>query len=159
MHDPQYRLAIAWQNVGYNQPPHPSFFLGEGMSEPPKPRIVHADTSPPAFKLLQASKTTLWPPNHQMVHVTVKAELVDLLDRWPRARIVSVTSNEPVDGQDDGHTAPDWKITGPLTVLLRAERSGSGSGRVYTINVEAKDDAGNVALKAVTVNVPLRPHR
>jgi NAD(P)-dependent dehydrogenase (short-subunit alcohol dehydrogenase family) len=29
MHDPQYRLAIAWQNVGYNQPPHPGFFLGE----------------------------------------------------------------------------------------------------------------------------------
>ena len=29
MHDSQYRLAIAWQNVGYNQPPHPSFYLGE----------------------------------------------------------------------------------------------------------------------------------
>ncbi len=29
MHDPQYRLAIAWQNVAYNQPPHPGFFLGE----------------------------------------------------------------------------------------------------------------------------------
>ena len=28
MHDPQYRMAIAWQNVGYNQPPHPSFFIG-----------------------------------------------------------------------------------------------------------------------------------
>jgi rhamnogalacturonan endolyase len=31
MHDPQYRLSIAWQNVGYNQPPHTSFYLGEGM--------------------------------------------------------------------------------------------------------------------------------
>ena len=31
MHDPQYRIGIAWQNVGYNQPPHPSFFLGHGM--------------------------------------------------------------------------------------------------------------------------------
>jgi rhamnogalacturonan endolyase len=29
MHDSQYRLAIAWQNVGYNQPPHPSIFIGE----------------------------------------------------------------------------------------------------------------------------------
>nr|WP_140160623.1 hypothetical protein [Algoriphagus antarcticus] len=26
MHDSQYRAAFAWQNVGYNQPPHPSFF-------------------------------------------------------------------------------------------------------------------------------------
>lgn len=33
MHDTQYRTAIAWQNVGYNQPPHPSFYLGEGMEE------------------------------------------------------------------------------------------------------------------------------
>ena len=35
MHDPQYRVAIAWQNTAYNQPPHPSFFLGDGMSTPP----------------------------------------------------------------------------------------------------------------------------
>lgn len=40
MHDPQYRLSIAWQNVGYNQPPHLGFFMGAGMSQPPKPNIV-----------------------------------------------------------------------------------------------------------------------
>ncbi len=40
MHDPQYRLSIAWQNVAYNQPPHTSFFIGEGMSKPPKPAIT-----------------------------------------------------------------------------------------------------------------------
>ncbi|MEU7588134.1 carbohydrate-binding protein [Micromonospora sp. NPDC049230] len=39
MHDPQYRLAIAWQNTAYNQPPHPGFFLGDGMSTPPQPNI------------------------------------------------------------------------------------------------------------------------
>lgn len=39
MHDPIYRLGIAWQNVAYNQPPHPSFFLGHGMEEPPVPNI------------------------------------------------------------------------------------------------------------------------
>jgi rhamnogalacturonan endolyase len=40
MHDPQYRLSIAWQNVAYNQPPHTSFYLGDGMAKPPKPKIV-----------------------------------------------------------------------------------------------------------------------
>ena len=40
MHDPVYRLAIAWQNVAYNQPPHPSFFLGHGMKTPPWPQIT-----------------------------------------------------------------------------------------------------------------------
>jgi rhamnogalacturonan endolyase len=39
MHDRTYRLAIAWQNVGYNQPPHPGFFLGQGMQPPARPRI------------------------------------------------------------------------------------------------------------------------
>lgn len=45
MHDPQYRLSIAWQNVAYNQPPHPGFYLGDGMSAPPIPDIVYADES------------------------------------------------------------------------------------------------------------------
>ena len=39
MHDPQYRVAIAWQNTAYNQPPHPSFFIGNGMATPPTPNI------------------------------------------------------------------------------------------------------------------------
>ena len=39
MHDPQYRLSIAWQNVVYNKPPHPGFFLGHGMAPPPRPNI------------------------------------------------------------------------------------------------------------------------
>lgn len=39
MHDPQYRLAIAWQNVAYNQPPHPSFYLDEAAPLPPAPQI------------------------------------------------------------------------------------------------------------------------
>lgn len=40
MHDPQYRLAVAWQNVAYNKPPHPGFYLGDGMKTPPRPDIV-----------------------------------------------------------------------------------------------------------------------
>ncbi|OZV81133.1 hypothetical protein CA850_13450 [Micromonospora echinospora] len=39
MHDPQYRTAVAWQNTAYNQPPHPSFFIGDGMPNPPTPNI------------------------------------------------------------------------------------------------------------------------
>jgi hypothetical protein len=47
MHDPQYREAIAWQNVGYNQPPHPGFFLGAAdasgaPSVAPTPNLYYA---------------------------------------------------------------------------------------------------------------------
>jgi rhamnogalacturonan endolyase len=40
MHDPVYRLGVAWQNVAYNQPPHVSFYLGSGMKAAPRPAIV-----------------------------------------------------------------------------------------------------------------------
>ena len=48
MHDPQYRLSIAWQNVAYNQPPHTSFYFGQDMKNPPKPNIalVKPETKP-----------------------------------------------------------------------------------------------------------------
>ncbi|WP_443053923.1 rhamnogalacturonan lyase [Streptomyces sp. NBC_00670] len=39
LHDTQYRTALAWQNTAYNQPPHPSFFLGSGMSTAPRPSV------------------------------------------------------------------------------------------------------------------------
>ncbi len=39
MHDPIYRLGIAWQNTAYNQPPHTGFFIGNGMKEVPTPNI------------------------------------------------------------------------------------------------------------------------
>jgi rhamnogalacturonan endolyase len=39
MHDTQYRVQVAAQNAGYNQPPHPSFFLGAGMAAQPAPAL------------------------------------------------------------------------------------------------------------------------
>jgi rhamnogalacturonan endolyase len=50
LHDPQYRVALAWQNVAYNQPPHPGFYVGDGMAQPPRPNIVlvgGGTTNPP----------------------------------------------------------------------------------------------------------------
>ncbi|WIM41170.1 GDSL-type esterase/lipase family protein [Paenibacillus sp. PK4536] len=41
MHDPVYRLSVAWQNAGYNQPPHPGFHLGVDMKQPPVPDIYY----------------------------------------------------------------------------------------------------------------------
>lgn len=41
MHDPEYRMAVAWQNVAYNQPPHVDYYLGTGMTfPPPKPYVA-----------------------------------------------------------------------------------------------------------------------
>ena len=40
MHDPIYRLSVAWQNVAYNQPAQPGFYMGDGMKAPPRPSIT-----------------------------------------------------------------------------------------------------------------------
>lgn len=40
MQNPEYRESIAWQNVGYNQPPYTDYYLGDGMTQPPHPNIV-----------------------------------------------------------------------------------------------------------------------
>lgn len=45
MHDTQYRVAIAWQNSAYNQPPHPSFYLGTDMAPQTKPNVVTPNTN------------------------------------------------------------------------------------------------------------------
>jgi len=69
-------------------------------------------------------------------------------------QILSVTSSEPDNGLGDGDTAGDIQITGNLTLLLRAERSGKGNGRIYTITVECKDEAGNASTGTAMVTVP-----
>jgi hypothetical protein len=68
--------------------------------------------------------------------------------------ILSVTSNEPVNGANDGDTAPDWVVVDAHHVRLRAERLGSGTGRVYTITITCTDGAGNQTVKTATVSVP-----
>lgn len=46
MHDPVYRLGVAWQNVAYNQPAHTGFYFGEDMTQPPCPDIMVAGVEP-----------------------------------------------------------------------------------------------------------------
>jgi hypothetical protein len=116
--------------------------------------VTVKDTTAPVIQSLTASPNTLWPPNHKMVPVLLTAQVNDVADPAPTTLIVSVTSNEPVNGDGDGDTAPDWEITGALTLNLRAERRGDGNGRIYTITVESRDVSGNVSARTVTVSVP-----
>lgn len=112
------------------------------------------DPTPPTIQSVNATPATLWPPNHQMVPVSVTVNSTDLCDSQPACKITSVSSNEPDNGLGDGDTANDIDVRGDLSVKLRAERSGKGNGRIYTINVQCDDDAGNTATGATTVTVP-----
>lgn len=114
--------------------------------------VTVRDSTGPTITSVTASPGKLWPPNHKMVLVTVTVVATDAVDDTPTNKILSVTSNQPVDGTGDGDTAPDWNIVGPLQVQLRAERS-SGVTRTYTITVQSKDDSGNASTKTVKVLV------
>ena len=116
--------------------------------------IEVVDTTPPVIQNVAANPNDLWPPNHKMVQVTVATTATDNCDPSPACVISSVSSNEPINGLGDGNTTPDWVITGDLTVDIRAERSGNGDGRIYTIEVTCTDECGNSSTATAGVTVP-----
>jgi len=100
---------------------------------------------------ISVDKPVLWPPNHTMQPVTVNYSASGC---GSQVCTLSVSSNEPVNGIGDGNTSPDWVVVDPHDVKLRAERSGKGSGRIYTITIKCTDVAGDVASSTATVTVP-----
>lgn len=110
------------------------------------------DTTPPALTI-SITPTTLWPANHQMIEITPTIRVTDDFDPSPVVGLVSIVSNEGDDVHGDGHTSNDIQIdTG--RIFLRAERSGLGTGRIYTLTWSARDAAGNATTATVTVTVP-----
>jgi len=114
--------------------------------------VTVVDTTPPTINSISADPSVLWPPNHKMVEVTVTVDCEDICDPEPFCCIVGVTINGP----GDGNTEPDWELFDDelLVALLRAERAGGGTGRVYTIHIECMDASGNIAEAIVDVTVP-----
>jgi uncharacterized protein len=108
---------------------------------------------PPTITLASAGPATLWPVNHKMVPVAIEYSVHDNCDPAPTCTL-SVASSEPTDGRGDGRTATDWKVVDPHHVLLRAERSGTGKGRTYTVGIACTDGNGYTGTQNVTVTVP-----
>ncbi len=118
--------------------------------------VTVTDTEAPVVTLTM-SPDHLWPPNHKMKEVHAILDIQDC-DLAPRVELLSVTSNEPENGLGDGNTAPDISGadigTDDRTVQVRAERSGTGSGRVYTFVYRVTDSSGNATEATATVTVP-----
>jgi uncharacterized repeat protein (TIGR01451 family) len=113
-----------------------------------------ASNPPPTITNATADPSVLWPPNHRMVNVTVSYDVTDNCPVPFGSCTLSVTSNEPVLGHGSGHTSPDWIVVDDHDVLLRAEREGGGSGRIYTITITCTDSGGNSSNEQVEVTVP-----
>jgi hypothetical protein len=103
---------------------------------------------------VSVTPNVLWPPNHKYVTVRATVTASDNFDPDPTVKLLSVTSDEPDNGRDDGTTKNDIVIVNDTTFELRAERSDRGDGRTYTITYEVTDDCGNTARDSATVTVP-----
>lgn len=119
--------------------------------------VYEVENLPPDVSQARSSLAMLWPPNHKMVEVSILG--VTDPDCDPISiTITRVTQDEPTNGIGDGDTCPDAQGVGAATAQLRAERSGAGNGRVYTIYFTATDAKGGSSHSSVKVSVPKNNH-
>jgi uncharacterized repeat protein (TIGR01451 family) len=115
-------------------------------------------SNPPPVIMLKPS-TSLWPPNHNYHTVTMAEMVQSVSDNCPISIddvvIEQVTSDEADDGAGEGNTSDDIVIGADCrSVQLRAERAGTGDGRVYTVTLRLRDSGGAVTWADFQVGVP-----
>ena len=127
MHDRQYRLAIAWQNTAYNQPPHPSFFLGDGMATPPQPDIVTslAELGTPVTAVSSINRYDPVSPSTGLTSVTFR-----------------VTFTTPVTGVD----VSDFLVTTSGNVTGTVSNVAPVSSFAYNVTVSSITGTGTIRL-------------
>jgi hypothetical protein len=129
------------------------------LSSAPDDVVIHVRNinDPPSCGFAVPSVEVLWPPNHKMIPVSIEGVMdEDSLYNQVTLVITGVTQDEPVNGLGDGDSSPDAVVQpdeAEDTVLLRAERSGTGNGRVYVVSFTA-DDGYESCTGAVVVTVP-----
>jgi hypothetical protein len=111
---------------------------------------VSIDATPPAVTC-SASPNTLWPVNNKLVDVTTSVGIADAGSGPGSFSLVSTASSEPGADAD----VVGWTLgTADVAGQLRAQRLGTGPGRVYSLGYSGSDVAGNTASCVATVNVP-----
>ena len=132
-----------------------------GLSSSAATQITIQDTTAPVLSV-SLSPNSLWPPNHKLTPIAATVSASDACSANPSVRLVSIVSNELDDGTGDGDQPNDIQAIsgGPApfgtdvrSFLLRAERAGGGSGRIYAVTYSATDAAGNSTTASAVVVV------
>jgi len=117
--------------------------------------VTIEDTTPPEIEVV-LDPSTLWPPNHKLVHVTAHVTVIDCSPTT--VVLTSLESSEPANANGDGNTEPDILGaavgTADYEFDLRSERAGGGHGRTYSVVYTATDEFGNAAEGAAEVRAP-----
>lgn len=132
--------------------------------------IQVVDSTAPTLEF-ERDEWCLWPPNHDFALFKLGQDIpftsTDRCDATqPSVKIVQIRScgvdasgnevcgrAEAVDARGAGATAPDIRF-GPTAACVRAERTGTGAGRICLATIEARDAHGNVTRKEIRVTVP-----
>lgn len=138
-----------------------TYTSSDGVRTSTATRTVNVvDTTPPVITL-KTTPISLWPPNHKYTTVNVTDMVQSVSDSCGGTLSVSnvvvaqATSDEAENDDGDGNTTNDIIIAANCkSVQLRAERSGNGDGRVYSITLRIKDAAGNAGTAVFKVTVP-----
>jgi hypothetical protein len=121
--------------------------------------LFDADTTPPEIGLDEPKPSMLWPPNHQFVDVTI----IGMASDNCALELDMNVSVEVIDADGGPEHEPDYEIVAAtigedgkieIVISLRAERSGEGDGRIYSIAAEVIDDVGHSSIDTVEVLVP-----
>jgi len=179
MHDPQYRLAIAWQNVAYNQPPHPSFYIGEGMTTPPQPNIYVNEVAVTSIAIQSASSELSVGGTLQLKALIAPAAATNKAVNWsvtsPSGRntsLATIDQNGLLKASRSGQvkviaTAADGSnVTAELTITIKSNGNGSNDNPPAStpqpttppttgqpVVVESKKNENGVAEAVITVEL------
>jgi hypothetical protein len=141
MHDPVYRLGVAWQNTAYNQPPHTSFFLGAGMKRPAAPAIEYMnapaeDTTAPVVTGVENAETAA----KQGLTVEIAAD-----DPESGVRSLTVTfDGEQIAGVDGRYELPVADLKGTYELEATAvNHAGLTTTVVAEVTVRPGNSQGN----------------
>jgi probable HAF family extracellular repeat protein len=118
------------------------------------PITIKIDKTPPVISGMPAAGCSLWPPNHKLVQVATVTAADALSGLVPGSLKVTGSSNEPSSDAKDPEIVITPNGSGGFTVQLQVDRSGSGKGRIYTLNATALDNAGNSITATATCTVP-----
>jgi rhamnogalacturonan endolyase len=150
MHDPVYRLGIAWQNVAYNQPPHPSFFLGYDMTKPVPPNVytlipATVDVQPNTLsKKSQAGKNALTVTVTVPSTVdprTVQAVAASLALNGHTVRAQGISPIHPGPGSNSGEKTSQFELKFDRQQLIGA--IGDEDGDVAAVRIDGALSDGN----------------
>ncbi len=112
MHDPVYRLSVATENVGYNQPPEPGIYIGEGMTLPQAKPDMRYYNGNVGIKEQSKALHGQAPMNHSMkifgnrrialpVHLNGMPKLVTVYDCSGKRIRKAIVKNNAVNLQKD----------------------------------------------------------